>query len=97
MSFAEWIKMERLEEDTYVYDQHCTNCRYFYRDVNDEKVSKRPTCHNPLSEYDCRISPTMWCWAWKKGKKKYRNSYIGSADFDESFDSTVPQEVAADA
>lgn len=71
MSCADWLRMERPEEENYVYDQGCRNCRYYYCDESDGRESKRPSCHNPESEYYCQLSPTMWCWAWKKAKKAY--------------------------
>lgn len=71
MSCTDWFKMERPAEETYVYDQGCNNCRYFYRDESNGRESKRPSCHNPESEYYCHHSSTMWCWAWRKAKRPY--------------------------
>lgn len=94
MSCSEWLKMEHPEEETYVYDQHCTNCRYFYCDDCEGKVNKHPACHNPESEYNHKVSPTMWCWAWKKARKPYTNASVGSDEINEIIDA---EEVAADA
>lgn len=56
-------------EDINVYDQKCSGCRYYWRDhkgISDDVKQKRPTCHNPDSEYFRKNSPTNWCWAWSK-------------------------------
>lgn len=61
-------------DETYVYDQHCDNCRFWGPDMETGKMK----CKNGRSER--RYQETRgdgWCWCWTKVRGRSKSSPTG--------------------
>lgn len=56
-------RMFNPENDTYVYDQCCRNCRWW----NPDPVTDKMKCRNCRSEHKGkeRADGDGWCWCWQ--------------------------------
>lgn len=54
--------MYREEDEIFVYDQKCAECRWFGEDL----FTGEAKCRNRKSEKQDSTNSEDWCWRWEK-------------------------------
>lgn len=65
MSSHKRLSHEHPPEETYVYDQCCRNCKYYWMEDDRDSGKQKYVCHNRNSGAYLKKPESKWCWMWE--------------------------------